>query len=195
MIVPLTGTQYAIVQDALIHHGRDDIAAWFDDVVVVARGAKQMHSVCAPAVAWKHAREGLIDWTYGSKLRTSKRSVAETERCRRVTRTVAEATAVREAHPAMRGLGLRGVHNLILPAWGLGNGTWSPYPIPGIQMVVLTPHSIASRVGPVTRWLPSWAQMWDSEEQLGEIYSVSTHLRFAKIPESGQQLVDVDDGT
>lgn len=193
MIVVLTARHTALAYTALNAAHREDIAEWLDRHASVADGPQQRHTLIAPACAWAATRDALIDWTHGDQRRARTRSAATQEAYRQVTRRVARATAVREAHPAMQGKAALGKHGEILPAWPNGS-RWSPYPVPGVEMVFLEPRWRRMKLGTVTQWLPVWAQLYrrdGSHELFGEIHDPAVHVQFAfGGAQDGERLVD-----
>lgn len=136
--------------------------------------------MCAPYIAWKHARDMLIEHNFGprgGKLKTV------TYRSMNALRAITIATNTIERHPALRKAGVLGVTNsATIPAWELpapdvADRHYSPYPILGAPFVILTPVPQQAHDGTrITIWEARQALPTHGATGLERMTQESVHL-------------------
>jgi hypothetical protein len=95
-----------------------------------------------PAVGWLRIFEAMERDTLNTRGQNLAKFPRTTIKARN---NIRRALNEREAHPAMQGRGMMGWSSLVLPAWPKWAGSqndWSPYPVEGSDMVLLTPRQM-----------------------------------------------------
>lgn len=112
----------------------------------------------APYIAWRHARELLMEHNFGPRGGKAKHA---TYRSMNALRAITVATTAIERHPALRNAAVIGTERSVeIPAWelaqpDLADRRYSPYPILGAKFVILTPVSQQAHDGTrLTVWEP-----------------------------------------
>jgi hypothetical protein len=130
----------------------------------------------AAYAAWSHVRGLLYKATFGprggKRDATSKQFVA----LRSITR---ELNYV-DSHPALKGMGMVGWVADVFPVWKIDpdeqGRTYSPYPMPGHEFVILTPSWEESPGVPrITRWV-------EAPSAPGRLAEEGVHLRLWRHP-------------
>lgn len=144
---------------------------WFGRDVQVA--AKHRYDIAMPAAAWRVVGTALFDHCYDSRgFRIRKLRVSESN----ALKAVRGSLNVREAHPALSGIGAIGMIGELIPAWTHEN-RFSPYPIAGESFVVLAPTTIKLGSGrQATKWVAT--HLYDR----GPMLDPDEHWRFVTTP-------------
>lgn len=131
MIVVLTPTQLVRLCEVLEQTDNH----WIVDEWLIG-----VYQAELPFIGWSLCLELLLEATIGPAGGNRKGVLRSVLRARR---RIAEALALRVAHPALSGLGLPGQHYEVIPAWGFGEPTptvFSPRPIEGGEFFALVPE-------------------------------------------------------
>ena len=157
MIVRLTRRQHerlgALVKELVGDpRRRDAVLEWMMRDVSESSGRRI--DIAMPAVAWKIVWEMLFDHCFDSRgMRVG--GIRSTDL--NAMKSVRASLNVREAHPALSGVGAIGLVSEVVPAWRLadvrGGFRYSPYPVLGQPFVVLAPELRQVRYQRVTQWV------------------------------------------
>lgn len=161
MRVAFTDRQSADVMDVLHRHGLYDHAAYFE-AVLVRRTAIRFFDAYAPPTFWRGLRDLLADDLYIGLRHASLPGVSA--RLRRALKSVAQAVALREHHPAIRRRAALGRQHELLPVWWDG-GSWSPYPASELFKILVPEWRFDQKTQmEITRWLPQDPTLWVSPD-------------------------------
>jgi len=176
VIVRLTVKQRKMIEEITLQSKlaapfRQPLQEWFERDVQVA--SKHRYDIAMPAAAWRVVAESLFDYCYDSRgFRARRLRVSEIN----ALKAVRSSLNVREAHPALSGIGAIGMIPELIPAWTNEN-RFSPYPLPHESFLVLAPTTIklgSRRVA--TKWIATDGPV------RGPVLDPDEHWRFVTVP-------------
>ena len=157
MIIRLTNRQRARVYELTLHalvsdRRMGDFIDWYDADYSIA--SKHRVDTVMPAIAWRLVEEAMFDHCFNEKGFRSK-DVKTTDL--NALKAIRRALNVRENHPALSRRGAIGYIAELIPSWKFpaddASGKWySPYPVPGMEFVVLAPETRVVNLQTTTLW-------------------------------------------
>jgi hypothetical protein len=158
VIVRLTNRQRQRVFDLASTHLADDrrleaFGAWYDADVSTA--SKHRVDTVMPAAAWRMVEDIMFSHCFNERGFRARDRVKTTDL--NALKAIRRALNARECHPALFQRGAIGYINELVPAWRFpgpdaSGKCYSPYPVPGMNFVVLAPETRVVELRTSTLW-------------------------------------------